>query len=142
MSVIAVAGGTGGLGRAIVDALVSEGKHTTFVLGREVYTPGNRYTDYISDYHLLQTSESKEKEIGNCILALNYGDIDTLVAVLETNKIEVVISTLNLMQGAGAEHALIQAAAKSSVTKRYIPSIWGINYTEEYVTCLAHLGSR
>jgi NAD(P)-dependent dehydrogenase (short-subunit alcohol dehydrogenase family) len=131
MSVIAVAGGTGGLGRAIVDAFVSEGKHTTLVLGREVHKPGNNWTDCISDHNLLQTSESKEKEIGTRILAVNYDDIDTLVAVLETNKIEVVISTLNLMQGAGAEHALIQAAAKSSVTKRYIPSIWGINYTEE-----------
>lgn len=39
MSVIAVAGGTGKLGRAIVDALVSEGKHTTVVLAREVREP-------------------------------------------------------------------------------------------------------
>jgi hypothetical protein len=36
MSVIAVAGGTGKVGRAIVEALVAEGKHKTFILSREV----------------------------------------------------------------------------------------------------------
>lgn len=62
---------------------------------------------------------------------MNYGDIDSLTTVLETNRIEVVISTIDVIQGAESEHALIQAAAKSSVTKRYIPSIWAIRYTEE-----------
>jgi hypothetical protein len=51
--------------------------------------------------------------------------------VLETNKIEDVISTLGTTRDAAPEHSLIQAAAKSSVTKRYIPSIWGIKYTEQ-----------
>jgi uncharacterized protein YbjT (DUF2867 family) len=115
MSVIAVAGGTGNLGRAIVDALVSEGKHTTVVLAR-------------------QASASKEKEIGTRILAVNYGDIDALTTILETNKVEVVISTIDVTQGAESEHALIQAAAKSSVTKRYIPSSWGIKYSERMAT--------
>ncbi|KAL2127849.1 hypothetical protein VTI74DRAFT_10088 [Chaetomium olivicolor] len=101
-----------GEGRAIVDALVSEGQHTTIVLSRE-------------------TSELKETEIGTRILAVNYSDINALATALETSKVEVIISTIDVGQGAEAEHALIQAAAKSSVTKRYIPSIWGIKYTEQ-----------
>jgi len=39
MSVIAVAGGTGKVGRAIVDALVSQGKHKVIVLSRQVSQP-------------------------------------------------------------------------------------------------------
>lgn len=83
---------------------------------------------------LLQTSESKEKEIGAPILAVKYDDIDALAAVLETNKVEVVISTLDTMSGGGPEFALIKAADKSSVTKRYIPSVWGMNSLEQYVS--------
>ena len=62
---------------------------------------------------------------------MDYSDIDALATILETNKVEVVISTIDIGQGAASEHALIQAAAKSSVTKRYIPSIWGTKYTEQ-----------
>jgi nucleoside-diphosphate-sugar epimerase len=36
MTVVAVAGGTGKVGRAIVDALNAQGKHTVLVLAREV----------------------------------------------------------------------------------------------------------
>lgn len=38
MTVIAVAGGAGKLGRAIVEALVEQGKHNVVVLAREVST--------------------------------------------------------------------------------------------------------
>lgn len=38
MVVVAVAGGTGKLGRAIVDVLVSENKHQVVVFGRKVST--------------------------------------------------------------------------------------------------------
>ncbi len=30
------------------------------------------------------------------------------------------------------EHALVQAAENSSVTKRYIPSVWGVKYRREH----------
>jgi nucleoside-diphosphate-sugar epimerase len=36
MSVIAVAGGTGSLGHAVVDALNATGHFTVFILGRQV----------------------------------------------------------------------------------------------------------
>lgn len=36
MSVVAVAGGLGGLGRLIVDALIDTGKHEVYVLSRKV----------------------------------------------------------------------------------------------------------
>jgi len=80
---------------------------------------------------LLQTSESKEAEIGTRILAVNYSDVNSLAAALETNKVELVISAIDMVHGAESEHALIQAAAKSATTKRYIPSTWGIEYSDE-----------
>lgn len=36
MSVLAVAGGTGGVGRTIVDELVAQGKHKIIILSRKV----------------------------------------------------------------------------------------------------------
>lgn len=53
--------------------------------------------------------------------------------MLEHHKIDTVISTLTAMPGVDAEVPLIKAADKSTVTKRYIPSTWGVKYTPEYV---------
>ncbi|KAI7767007.1 hypothetical protein LZL87_013345 [Fusarium oxysporum] len=108
MGVIAVAGGTGKLGRAIVEALVEQGQHTVVALARE----------------------AKDVQ-GAQVIAVDYTDVDKLAATLETNRIETVISTINSMDDVSAELSLIKAAEKSASTKRYIPSIWGIKYTEE-----------
>jgi NAD(P)-dependent dehydrogenase (short-subunit alcohol dehydrogenase family) len=130
MAVIAVAGGTGKLGRAIVEALVAEGKHKALILSREVRGPRQQLTLVLSNL-LLQTSETKEKEIGAPILAVNYNDINALTSVLETNKVEVVISAIEISSGAEPEFDLIQAADKSSMTRRYIPSVWGMKSMEQ-----------
>jgi hypothetical protein len=98
----------------------------------ERYADLVNYTLVISNL-LLQTSETKAKEIGAPILAVDYNDINALTAVLETNKVEVVISTLDANAGAGPEFGLIQAADRSSATRRYIPNNWGIKPTEQYV---------
>lgn len=71
--------------------------------------------------------------MGVRILAANYDDVPALVKLLEDNNVELVISTLNAVGNARPETALIQAADTSSTTKRYIPSIWAIKYTEESV---------
>ncbi|KAH6951928.1 hypothetical protein DER45DRAFT_577331 [Fusarium avenaceum] len=114
MSVIAVAGGTGGVGRAIVDALNATGKFEVVVLSRK-------------------PSKEKEKELGSRIVTVDYENIPSLAEVLEENKIGTVISTLEMMTGHGPEEALIRAADRSTVTKRYIPSIWGVPYSEETI---------
>lgn len=78
----------------------------------------------------MQQSDSLEKEIGVRILEANYADSAALTTLLESNRIGTVISTLHL-QGFEQELALIKAADRSSTTKRYIPSIWGVKYTEQ-----------
>ncbi|KAM5361869.1 hypothetical protein ACJA88_014287 [Fusarium oxysporum] len=112
-SLIAVAGGTGNLGRTIVEAIVADGKFEVVILGRK-------------------HDEKKEKEIGARIIPVDYTSIDTLTKVLEDNRIQTVISALNTMGVAEPELNLIAAADRASATKRYIPSIWGAEYTEAF----------
>ncbi|KAI1046251.1 hypothetical protein LB505_013038 [Fusarium chuoi] len=68
---------------------------------------------------------------GAKVIAVDYANADEVAATLEANNIETVISTINAMDDVSAELSLIKAAEKSASTKRYIPSIWGMKYTEE-----------
>ncbi|KAH7169814.1 uncharacterized protein B0J16DRAFT_312471 [Fusarium flagelliforme] len=117
MTVIAIAGGTGKLGRAIVEVLVEQGQHNVVVLARE--------QQIIS--HSFQTKDIE----GAQVIPVDYTDAGKLTATLEANNIETVISTINSLGDISAELSLIQAADKSTCTKRYIPSTWGVKYTEE-----------
>ena len=139
MSVIAVAGGTGGVGRAIVDALKATGKYEVVVLSRKVCGTHHPLKPHalsiVKDTEHLtieQSIKEKEEEIGARIIAIDYEDLSSLTKILEEEKIWTLISTLDTNAGAEPEQALIRAADKSSVTKRYIPSIWGAPYDEEY----------
>lgn len=132
--IVAVAGGTGQLGRAIVEELVSHGGYTVFILGREVKPPASQvYTRSLS-----QANAEKAKELGAEILAIDYNDTDSIASILEKNNVDTVISTLGVRFGNDPELALIQGSAKSNVTKRYIPSSWGIRYTPEYASNPLH----
>ncbi|TQN65127.1 Oxidoreductase BOA1 [Colletotrichum shisoi] len=104
-SVVAVAGGTGDVGRTIVEAIIADGKWTVVVLARNA-------------------SEEKEKEIGARILPVNYDDVDDLVKVLEENKVHTVISTLSVGVTVKPELNLIAAADRAQSTQRCIPSVW------------------
>ncbi|KAI1036736.1 hypothetical protein LB503_003435 [Fusarium chuoi] len=67
MAIIAVAGGAGKLGRAIVEAIVEQGQHTVVVLAREAKdAPGAK------------------------VIAVDYTNADELAATLEANNIETV----------------------------------------------------
>lgn len=81
--------------------------------------------------NFFEASDSKSKELGAQIIAVDYTSADSITHVLETNNIDTLISTLGPMSGADPETALIAAADKSKVTKRYIPSLWGTKYTPE-----------
>jgi len=134
--VVAIAGGTGNLGQAIVERIVASGKFKVFVLAREVSSrpSSTDYTVHIHGHPFLtaeQASETKSKELGADVLAIDYTDVNSIVKVLEDHKIDTLISTLGSMFGQDPELALIQAADKSKSTKRYIPSAWGIKYTAE-----------
>ncbi|KAF5618763.1 isoflavone reductase like P3 [Fusarium sp. NRRL 52700] len=110
MAIIAVAGWAGNTGRAIVEAIAEKGQHTVLVLARE----------------------AKDVQ-GAQVIAVDYTDIDMLTATLENNCIDTVVSTINALDDISTELNLIKAAEKSVSTKRFIPSIWGVKYTEDMV---------
>jgi len=58
---------------------------------------------------------------------VDYNDVDALSRVLETNNIHTVLSTFSVRgpQEAAAEIDLVNAAAKSATTKRFIASEYG-----------------
>ncbi|EUC43329.1 hypothetical protein COCMIDRAFT_101166 [Bipolaris oryzae ATCC 44560] len=112
MGIIAVAGGTGQLGRTIVEEILKRGGQEVIILGRK-------------------NDEVKAKEIGARIVAIDYNNTSSIVTTLEENKVETVIAVLNLMDGIEPELALITAADQSKTTKRYIPSCWGVKYSPE-----------
>ncbi|KAK1854906.1 NmrA-like family protein [Colletotrichum chrysophilum] len=104
MVIVAVAGGTGGVGRAVVEQLQISGKHQFFVLGRKPPSPA------------LPGAPS--------FLEVDYENVDALVNVLEEHSIDTVISALNpeSEKPSNAQINLIAAADKSKTTQRFVPS--------------------
>jgi len=114
MPVIAVAGGSGGLGRALVEAVLKRGGHEVFVLSR-------------------QGSTSKTPANGAKVLSVDYNDTASLSKALDDANIHTVIAALDSNAGSAPELALIQAAEQSRTTKRYIPCNWAIDYTPDSI---------
>ncbi|KAH6668598.1 hypothetical protein F5X68DRAFT_249384 [Plectosphaerella plurivora] len=110
---VAVAGGTGGLGRSITEAIIADGKYEVVILSRKA-------------------DEEKANEIGARIISADYTSVEALTKLLEDNKIQTVVSTLQLMGGAQHELNLVVAADRSSTTRRYVPSTWVVDFGEEF----------
>uniref|UniRef100_A0A0D2YHR5 NAD(P)-binding domain-containing protein n=1 Tax=Fusarium oxysporum (strain Fo5176) TaxID=660025 RepID=A0A0D2YHR5_FUSOF len=113
MPVVAIAGGTGSVGRFIVEEIVVDGKLEVILLSHKF------------------ANLALEKELGARILPIDYSDPDTIANLLEENHVDVVIAALGGRTPPEQEHGLIQAAAKSKATKRYIPSVWGVKWRPE-----------
>lgn len=81
--------------------------------------------------------QASTADTGVPLVAVDYADVQSLKAVLEQHKIHTVISCVGVHDQAIADvqAAVIQAAEKSSTTKRFIASNWGTPYNPEYVTC-------
>lgn len=119
MITVGVAGGTAGLGRAIVETLLTDGAYQVVILSRRV-----RKT-YDTNILLTRQSNDALAEHLHCqIQVVDYTDIQQTCEFLEKHKIEVLISTINFMYDPSPELALIRAATMSTSVKRYIPSIW------------------
>ncbi|KAF2450150.1 NAD(P)-binding protein [Karstenula rhodostoma CBS 690.94] len=112
-TVVAVAGGSSGLGRAIVDALRADGRYEVLIFSRA-------------------ENPQVEKESGARVLAADYSSVDALTTLLETNNVEVLITTANTTVDPTPEFNMIEAAARSRATKRFIPNAWSaLQFTDE-----------
>ncbi|WAO90212.1 NAD(P)-bd-dom domain-containing protein [Fusarium falciforme] len=116
---IAVAGGTGGVGRTIIDALKDNPKHKAIILSRTV---------------------SDGVDLGAPVIGVDYDDVDALQAVLEKHEINAIISALALhIIGVGqAQINLIKAADKSEPTKRFVTSTWAVRPELKWFDLLPH----
>ncbi|KAL4938807.1 hypothetical protein BDV06DRAFT_200119 [Aspergillus oleicola] len=115
MLTIAVSGGTGKLGRAIVEALRSATSHSVLVLARSAND---------------QLSSTLEVPI----IPVDYSNVESLSKVLDEKKIDTIISTVPISDASASESQLnlIEAAINASSTKRFIPSDFGIQYKESH----------
>ncbi|EME87119.1 uncharacterized protein MYCFIDRAFT_111310, partial [Pseudocercospora fijiensis CIRAD86] len=116
---VAVAGGTGGLGRAFADVLQNDYKVIV----------------------LTHQPKTREQEV-----SVDYNDIQQLRDVLETNDIFAVVSTLSDAAG-DAQINLLEACLQSQSTRRFIPSSWFLHYPRRlvgnvyYFRCLDRLNT-
>ncbi|KAF2651594.1 NAD(P)-binding protein [Lophiostoma macrostomum CBS 122681] len=122
-AVVAIAGGSGGLGRALLDALEKDDRYEPIILARTVNTEQKHAT-------------------GVRYVAADYADVNSLVTLLEENNVWAVLSVMHTQDGT-PETNLIQAADKSKVTKRFIPNIWSaIEFKSEHRAVFPYAGLR
>ncbi|KAF4211863.1 hypothetical protein CNMCM8980_000641 [Aspergillus fumigatiaffinis] len=114
---VAVAGGTGGVGRAILDVISTTDKHQAFVLSRKCI------------------------ENDDDVIQVDYNNIDQLVAVLEAKNIHTIICCFAVEGNslAVSQLCLIQAAIRSTATRRFVPTAYAIPYPQEVLQVLPQL---
>ncbi|KAL6720325.1 hypothetical protein ACLMJK_002246 [Lecanora helva] len=110
MVVVAIAGGTGGVGRTIVDAITEAGKHKAIILSRIV--PASTTIN------------------GPRRIAVDYHNIEHMKQLFQENNVEVVISAMLLVDKSVARSQinLIRAAAQSGTVTKFIPSEYYIDF--------------
>ncbi|KAH6880826.1 hypothetical protein B0T10DRAFT_581524, partial [Thelonectria olida] len=104
---VAVLGGSGHVGKAVVEAINDDKSHSVIVLSR-------------------QQPDAKPEQTST--VSVDYEDEECLVSVLETHEIHTVISCLGVHDEkiAQVEAAVIRASDKSKHTKRFIASNWSL----------------
>ncbi|PKY03465.1 NAD(P)-binding protein [Aspergillus campestris IBT 28561] len=116
MGIIAVAGGTGSVGRTIVDALVARATHKVIILSRTDRPPQD----------------------GVSLQPVNYQDVDATARALEAASIDTVICAFGIDNQAvqDTQLKLIKAADRSACTRRFVVSSFDLLYKEEHVPLL------
>lgn len=112
MTVIAVAGGSGGVGKTLVERLVQEPKFKVIVLSRQVQEPA------FSEIPVVQ---------------INYDDVQSIAETLDAHNVHTIISAIGLIsdETSRSQLNLIDAAESSATTKRFIPSEFSFIQTAE-----------
>lgn len=138
MVTVAVIGGTGSVGKTIVDAFAAEGTHEVVVISRKV----RDHTFILSSKpYVLINMQVPEGKSAAKVIAVDYTNVEELTKTLEENNIHTVISTIVMYdpEAAKAERNFIAAAEKSSCTKRFVVSNWGNATPEEPYVAHFHL---
>ncbi|KAI9147443.1 NmrA-like family protein [Paramyrothecium foliicola] len=124
MVTVAVAGGTGNVGRTLVEAIVAAGQHKVIILSRKA-------------------DQDLERQLGAPIVAVDYTNTEALTKILEDHNVHTIVSGLSMLPAPGGpppgEVALIQAADASRTTKRIVSSDWGAPFQEGDASKLASI---
>ncbi|KAF5004114.1 hypothetical protein FDECE_9387 [Fusarium decemcellulare] len=114
MVIIAVAGGTSGIGRAIAESIHRKPGYEVKIFSRAA-------------------NPELASQTGIEVVAVNYHDVERLTKTLEVYDVDTVISALFVTTDGTPQVNLVRAAELSKKTRRFIPSIWGIPYSEDQV---------
>ncbi|KAB2568838.1 hypothetical protein DBV05_g12487 [Lasiodiplodia theobromae] len=111
MSSVAIAGGTGNIGRTLVEVLSENPKNTGSTA----------------------TTDAKAT-----IVHVDYGDVESIRQAFEKHQIDTVISCLSMTAESSGESELnlIKAADASSVTRRFVPNDWGVPLLESEISAM------
>lgn len=109
MPVVAIVGGTGSLGRTMVEVLRTDPKHKVVVLARKA-------SDSVTG-----------------VIPTDYTNVETTAATLRENGVDTVVCAINVGDASSSEAQvnMIRAAASSGTVKRFIVSEWGVVHEEE-----------
>ncbi|OGE48738.1 hypothetical protein PENARI_c026G06160 [Penicillium arizonense] len=116
MPVIAVAGGSGGVGKTIVEKLLEEPKFDVVALSRSV-----RQDQGLQKVQAVQ---------------IDYDDVYSMTQALERHNIHTIISAIGLVSDEASQSQLnlIEAADKSNATKRFVPSEYSFVQTADLLS--------
>ncbi|KAM0559997.1 hypothetical protein ACHAPJ_003952 [Fusarium lateritium] len=109
MKTIAVAGGTGHVGRPIVETLAESPSFKVLVLGRKA------------------PEEIEGLPVSATYLQVDYTNAEALSHLLKQHNVHTLISTIQITDetASSAQVNLISASDKSSTVERFIISAWG-----------------
>ncbi|KAF3386454.1 hypothetical protein F1880_000160 [Penicillium rolfsii] len=119
MAVVAVAGGTGGVGKTLVERLSQESNLEVIVLSRTGVS---------------KKASGPQENVQ--IVQIDYSDIPSMTAELERHNVHTIISAIGLVSNETSQSQLnlIEAAEKSNSTKRFIPSEYSFIQTPELLS--------
>jgi len=111
---VAIAGGTGGLGRAVVEEIIATKKHDVFLISRT------------ADVKAFKDDPNVK------VLAIDYTSPESIASALKAENIDTVISTIGIFQEEQqkAQLNLIDGAVASGTVKRFAPSEFGLDYLQ------------
>jgi dTDP-4-dehydrorhamnose reductase len=131
MVVVAVVGGTGSVGKTIVEAFEADGTHEVIVIGRKVSS--SSLTGLCLERSFADKAKVPEGEQSVPAFAVDYSNIDHITRTLNEKKVHTVICTIAMYDpvSAQSERNMIEAAANSATVKRFVQSNWGDKTPED-----------
>ncbi|MCJ1334395.1 hypothetical protein MMC10_011104 [Thelotrema lepadinum] len=118
---VALAGGTGSVGREVLDVLLSTGKYqlTVFTRAPSFYLTFWRFVRYLFGLH--HANKKPPLPAGVSVVQVNYADSHSL-----TSHLKGVDVLLSFVAHGPAQKALVDSAISAGV-KRFVPNEWAMN---------------